>query len=39
MKTKIKVLVVTLLCLMLIPLFTGCGGDKTPYEINNEDNY
>ena len=39
MKTKIKVIVVTLLCLMLVPLFAGCGGDKTPYEINNEDNY
>ncbi len=39
MKLKIKAIAFSLLCLMAIPFITGCSGEKTPYETNNEDNY
>lgn len=39
MKLKIKALAVILLGLLAIPFFSGCSGEKTPYETNNEDNY
>ena len=39
MKQKIKVLLLTALTLGSICLFTACGSEKTPYEINDEENY
>ena len=39
MKQKIKVLLLTALTLGSICLFTACGNEQTPYEINDEENY
>lgn len=39
MKLKIKAIAFALLGLLTIPLITGCSGEKTPYETNNEENY
>lgn len=39
MKQKIKVLLLTALTLGSICLFTACGSEQTPYEINDEENY
>ena len=39
MKLKIKAGLIALLGLATITFVTGCSGDKTPYEKNNEDNY
>lgn len=39
MKQKIKVLLLTVLTLGTMCLFTACGSEQTPYEINNEENY
>ena len=39
MKQKIKVLLLTVLTLGSICLFTACGNEQTPYEINDEENY
>ncbi len=39
MKLKIKAGLIALLGLATITFVTGCSGDKTPYEINNDENY
>lgn len=39
MKLKFKAITVALLVLFALPLLAGCGGEKTPYDTNNEDNY
>ncbi len=39
MKQKIKVLLLTALTLGSMCLFTACGSEQTPYEINDEENY
>ena len=39
MKLKLKASLIALLGLATITFVTGCSGDKTPYETNNEDNY
>ena len=39
MKQKIKVLLLTVLTLGSMCLFTACGSEQTPYEINDEENY
>lgn len=39
MKLKIKASLIALLGLATITFVTGCSGEKTPYETNNEDNY
>ncbi len=39
MKLKIKAGLIALLGLATITFVTGCSGDKTPYERNNDDNY
>ena len=39
MKQKIKVLLLTALTLGSMCLFTACGSEQTPYEINDKENY
>ena len=39
MKQKIKVLLLTALTLGSMCLFSACGSEQTPYEINDEENY
>lgn len=39
MKLKTKAIAFALLGLLAIPFITGCSGEKTPYETNNEENY
>ena len=39
MKLRIKTVLLTLLALGSVCLFTACGSEKTPYDINNEENY
>ena len=43
MKTKIKAMLVPLLTSLLtlttLTFMTGCGGEQTPYEVNDEENY
>ena len=43
MKMKIKAMLVTLLTSLLtlttFTFMTGCGGEQTPYEVNDEENY
>ena len=36
---KIKAMLVALLTLTTFTLLTGCSGEKTPYEVNDEENY
>jgi len=39
MKLRIKTVLLTLLAVGSMCLFTACGSDKTPYQINDEENY
>lgn len=39
MKQKIKVLLLTVLTLGTMCLFTACGSEQTPYQINDSENY
>lgn len=39
MKLRIKTVLLTLLAVGSMCLLTACGGDKTPYQINDEENY
>ena len=39
MKLRIKTVLLTLLAIGSICLFTACGSEKTPYDVNNEENY
>ena len=39
MKNRIKTLLLALLTLGTVSMFTGCGSEQTPYQINDEANY
>lgn len=39
MKKNMKALLIAFSALASVVLMTGCGGDKTPYETNDEENY
>ena len=39
MKLRIKTVLLTLLAIGCMALFTACGSEKTPYEVNDEENY
>lgn len=39
MKLKTKAIAFIVLALLAIPFITGCSGEKTPYETNNEESY
>ena len=39
MKRRIKTLMLALLTLGTVCMFTACGSEKTPYQVNDEENY